>query len=106
MSISAQLEIFTEVMNERTRQNEKFGPQDHNLYKWIAILLEEVGEASQAILKTEFEGGNIEAVEAELIQVAAVSVYMLERIDHHKDCGTLSKIIQTGNQYGIQEPTA
>lgn len=43
-------DILVEVAEERTRQNLKWGPQHHDVPMWLAILMEEVGEASQAFL--------------------------------------------------------
>jgi hypothetical protein len=43
-------QICVEVWEERERQNEKWGPQHHDIPMWLAILMEEVGEASQAFL--------------------------------------------------------
>ncbi len=42
--------IVGEVMQERLRQDEKWGPQHHDIPMWLTILMEEVGEASQAFL--------------------------------------------------------
>ena len=61
------------IRNERINQIKKFGTQNHEYYKWLAILLEEIGEASKEILED-----NIENYCKELIQIASVSVAMLE----------------------------
>ena len=43
-------QICVEVWEERERQNIKWGSQHHDIPMWLAILMEEVGEASQAFL--------------------------------------------------------
>jgi hypothetical protein len=45
-------EVITAVTAERQRQNTKWGPQHHGPAEWLAILMEEVGEAAQAALQT------------------------------------------------------
>lgn len=70
--------VLSEVREERERQNETWGPPDrrgHDFATWFPILMEEVGEASQAFLQ-ERPADMIE----ELVQVAAVAVAMIEAI--------------------------
>lgn len=66
---------------ERLKQNDKFGDQKHDIYKWLAILGEEVGEVNKAALHTEYGGPEAGNVREELVQVAAVAVKMIENID-------------------------
>jgi hypothetical protein len=92
--------IFEEIKAERKRQDEKFGEQNYSLwnrffdvgfcktkekfyreinkkedfrFSWMSILLEEVYEA--------FSTKKIEKQRAEMIQVAAVAVAIIECID-------------------------
>ncbi len=63
------------VNNEREDQDIIWGEQNHNPYKWLAILGEEVGELNKSALEAHFS--NPESVphpgfQMELIQVAAV----------------------------------
>lgn len=67
--------VLTEIENERTRQKQKWGHQHHSAGDWLLILIEEVGEASQAILQDRHEDA-----EKELYQVAAVAAAWLEDI--------------------------
>lgn len=67
-----------EVLNERIRQDKKWGQQNHEPFTWIAVLAEEVGEASQAALHREFGGPEHDSLMKELIQVAAVALAMVE----------------------------
>lgn len=77
--------IFRAIEAERERQDDKFGEQNHDPFKWLAILGEEVGEANKAALEAEFAlhkgfdgSGNFENYIKELIQIAAVAVSMIE----------------------------
>lgn len=66
------------IQAERKRQDEKWGEQNHNDEKWLAILVEEVGELAQAILK----GGKTTL--GELVQTTAVGVVWLEAIERRE----------------------
>ena len=74
-----------EVTWERWRQDEKWGEQNHDLLVWHAILSEEVGEFAEALLTARLQtgtgDGGIGQVRAEIIQVAAVAVAIIEHID-------------------------
>ena len=48
--------VLDEIGWERLRQNRKWGAQTHDPEVWLAILMEEVGEAAQAWLKETYEG--------------------------------------------------
>lgn len=69
------------IIDERDRQDAKWGPQDHTLPEWIVILMEEVGELAAAALCHQF--GNDDHPELdwrkEAIQVAAVALSMVEQ---------------------------
>lgn len=65
--------ILDMIRDEREKQDDKWGEQNHHPLKWMSILMEEVGEASKAILEED----NVNYVD-ELIQVAAVVVAMIE----------------------------
>ena len=65
------------IIAERGAQDVKWGQQNHDDYIWLAILMEEVGEAAQAILQEQ----GVERVRGELVQSAAVIVAWLEATD-------------------------
>lgn len=73
--IGSTKDVLEYVEIERLQQYKKWGDQHHDIYKWLAILTEEVGEAAQAALDAP------EHVRKELIQVAAVAVQIIENID-------------------------
>lgn len=82
-------QVFGEVAIERARQNEKWGEQNHDDYRWLAILTEEIGELAQAILHDEFGGRAAGTRNDELIQVAAVAVQWLECIERRNGTAAL-----------------
>lgn len=73
-------EILTLIEAERTKQEAKWGEQQHLHGTWTLILMEEIGEASEAMLK----GRQTEAV-FELVQAAAVIVAWLEDALGHNE---------------------
>jgi len=79
-----QKEIFEAIQIERMVQDDKWG-KDRNLsgFEWLVILMEEVGESAEQVLES-----NDELLKNELIQVAAVAVAYLERLEmkaHEKE---------------------
>ena len=61
-------ETFNDLIQiERNAQDAKWGEQRHSDEKWLAIILEELGEAAKAVLEK-----NEEALLEETVQVAAL----------------------------------
>lgn len=91
---SKRLRRAKSIIDERDRQDAKWGPQDHDLATWLVILMEEVGELAAAILCHRF--GNDDHPELdwrkEAIQVAAVALSIVEQVAEpdgeaaRKDC--------------------
>ena len=75
--------VTIEVLKERERQDLKWGIQDHYHPTWLAILMEEIGEASKAYLQSTHEGASEkeDEIRGELIQAAAVIFAWIECID-------------------------
>lgn len=66
------------IRDERDRQDKKWGTQRKQPDTiWLAILVEEVGEAAEAILEGP---GDMRDLETELVQVAAVATAWIEAI--------------------------
>lgn len=82
-------DIEIDICRERERQNEKWGEQNHEPFKWLAILGEEVGEVNKACLETfdwkrgTFDGKNLSEIRTELVQVAAVTKAFIECLDRN-----------------------
>ena len=75
------LDVFEGLIRrERDRQDIKWGEQNHEPLLWLAILGEEFGELSSAILNTVFNPTMQRSanMEEELVQVAAVCKAMWE----------------------------
>jgi len=73
-------EIIKLILEERQRQDLKWGEQNHNIYKWLAILGEEIGEVNKAALEDDYN----EVID-ELVQIGAVVIAMIESLErNHK----------------------
>lgn len=72
--------ILMETLQERIQQEKKWGEQNHGPLKWNAILGEEFGEVSKAILE-----GDMGNYREELLQVAAVAIAAIECLDRNTD---------------------
>jgi hypothetical protein len=71
---------FYEVLGERIRQDKKWGEQNHDDWKWLAILVEEVGEAAQAMMQAFEEKGDPANIHKEVLEATAVGLAWLECI--------------------------
>jgi NTP pyrophosphatase (non-canonical NTP hydrolase) len=80
-------EALRMVADERRRQDEKWGQQRHGMTVWLAVLSEEVGEASAATLALrsrltlDVRREELAHLQVEVAQVAAVAVAWLEHIN-------------------------
>ncbi len=77
-------DIFDEVIQERKRQDEKWGEQNHDPITYGSILIEEVGEFAEASLHLKFGGPEWRNVRTEAIHVAAVAIAIIECLDRCK----------------------
>lgn len=69
-----------DISRERMRQDEKWGQQNHDPFVWLAILLEEVGEAGKAAIEHDAHG-----YRDEMVQVAAVARAVIESFDRNRE---------------------
>lgn len=87
-----------EVLQERKRQDKKFGIQNNNQIEWVAILVEEVGEASKEAVDWHFGFGIDDptltvAIQTarqfdyrkEMIQVSATALSAVQSFDRQTD---------------------
>jgi NTP pyrophosphatase (non-canonical NTP hydrolase) len=76
------LTVKEEIFLERCRQNEKWGIQRHDMGRWLAILVEEVGEFAQAMQEDTVSHKTTDANNKlkEIIQVAAVAAAIAEQL--------------------------
>lgn len=76
--------ILYDIIDERERQDQKWGDQSANAnVLWSTVLTEEVGEVAEAVLKLDFEDheGTHDDLRKELVEVAAVAVAWIEALD-------------------------
>jgi NTP pyrophosphatase (non-canonical NTP hydrolase) len=81
------LRVLTDVANERDAQDCWFGEQNHEPEVWLAILTEEVGELTRAMLAARFpqyQHGKCGTMRDEAVQVAAVAVAFVEYLDRRE----------------------
>jgi NTP pyrophosphatase (non-canonical NTP hydrolase) len=72
--------VIRDVVEERRRQDEKWGVQNHDPALWITILVEEVGEFSQAALEHRRAptSPSRDQMREEAVQVAATALAIVE----------------------------
>lgn len=76
-------QAIQDIITERTRQDAKWGEQNHDPITWSAILTEECGEFAQCALHHRFGGPAASTIRNEAVQVAAVAVAIIEYLDRH-----------------------
>jgi len=80
--------LFSEILQERIRQELKWGLQEHDSLMWLAILAEEFGEYAKDVVDLNAADGSVlPNMRVELVQIAAVAVAILEDWDRRKVFG-------------------
>jgi NTP pyrophosphatase (non-canonical NTP hydrolase) len=69
------------VMTERSRQDAKWGEQNHDPFTYLTILAEEFGELAQAALHLRFGGRAADGLRMEAVHTAAVALAIIECLD-------------------------
>ena len=83
-SLNSMETVLQEVRAERKRQDALWGIQNHSMLTWLPILMEEAGEVAEAMNEwIHTPDGSLEEVSKELVQVAAVAVAWVERINRY-----------------------
>lgn len=79
-------QVLLDIESERTKQNEKWGKQNHDYPTWMTILVEEVGEVAQAMQTERGWGKESDADDlyTELIHVAAVATAIAEQVKENE----------------------
>jgi hypothetical protein len=72
------------IMEERARQDEKWGEQNHNDTYWLGIIMEELGECARYCIERQHPT-NRARKRTELVQVAAVALAWLECLDRKEE---------------------
>jgi hypothetical protein len=75
-------EVFELINLERDKQDAKWGALPRRLSDviWLTILMEEVGECAQAVLKRDWDN-----LKVEIVQVATVAIAWLEDDENHNN---------------------
>lgn len=81
--MTCQDKILFEIVNERKRQDSKWGEQNHPILQWFAIIGEEYGEMNKAWNEYNFGKIDIQELKTEAIQTCACIVAMLESIERN-----------------------
>lgn len=81
--------VLTDIVEERQRQDSKWGLQNHKPVEWMSILMEEVGEVSKEVCEHHFgyrgdQKERLQRMRKELVEVAAVAVAMIESLDRNE----------------------
>jgi NTP pyrophosphatase (non-canonical NTP hydrolase) len=82
--LSTREKALMSVLQERQRQDEKWGEQNHDPAVYLTVLVEEVGEFAQATLHDRYGGSAATGLRAEAVQVAAVALAIVECLDRGK----------------------
>jgi len=78
------VKAYEDVLAERTRQDAKWGEQNHDPFTYLTVLGEEYGEACQAALHLRFGGHAAGKLREEAVQTAAVALALVECLDRQK----------------------
>lgn len=70
--------VIEDILEERKKQDAKWGEQNHDFPMWLAILTEELGEASQEFFTSQAMTRPRANFRTELVQCAAVLAAMIE----------------------------
>lgn len=71
-------QAITAVIQERGRQDSKWGQQNHDAGTWALILLEEIGEWAKAELHARFGGPDAGNAHTEAVHTTAVALAIIE----------------------------
>lgn len=75
------LEKYNVIDAELNKAKQKHPDFPNDPFKQLAIMQEEAGEVTKAVLHFHYEGGKLDDIRKELIQTAAMCMRMLEKID-------------------------
>lgn len=71
---------YDEVQQELERSEKKHPYYPKSMFEKLAIMQEEAGEVTKAVLHHRYENGTLEDIRCELIQTAAMCIRFLESI--------------------------
>jgi len=74
------LQKYASIDAELNKAKQKHPDYPDDMFRQVAIINEESGEATKAVLHYHYENGSIENIKKELIQTAAMCMRMLEKL--------------------------
>ncbi len=74
------LQKYNQIDREIIRAKNKHPNFPNDMFQQLAIMQEEAGEVTKAVMHYHFEGGKLQDVKDELIQTAAMCMRMLENL--------------------------
>jgi NTP pyrophosphatase (non-canonical NTP hydrolase) len=74
------LQKYAEIDSELKRAENKHPNFPKDMFQQLAIMQEEAGEVTKAVLHYHYENGALEHVKEELIQTAAMCMRMLQNL--------------------------
>jgi len=74
------LRKYSDIESELNKAKKKHPSYPDDMFRQVAIMNEEAGEVTKAVLHYHYEAGSIEDVRKELIQTAAMCMRMLENL--------------------------
>ena len=89
-------DVLSLVRVRREEQKSSFDDSAYTYEYWLAVLMEEVGEVAQSVVDKPCGLEDNAELKRRLVQVAAVAVAMIERID--KDCDLI--LVNAGKRGG------
>ena len=93
------LRKYSAVEDELQKAIKKHPDYPTDMYKQVAILNEESGEVTKAVLHYHDEGGSLADVREELLQTAAMCMRMLNALDVKESNGTEKKSREISPRY-------
>lgn len=75
------LQKYNRIDAELKRAEKKHPDFPADMFRQVAIMQEEAGEVTKAVLHYHYEGGSLQNVKDELIQTAAMCMRMLGALD-------------------------
>lgn len=75
---------YDEIQQELERAEKKHPVFPKDMFHQLAIMQEEAGEVTKAVLHYHYEGGTIGDIHDELVQTAAMCMRMLQYLSHCK----------------------
>lgn len=83
------LQKYAPIDAELKRAEQKHPGYPKDMFHQLAIMQEEAGEVTKAVLQYHYEGGSLDNVKEELIQTAAMCMRMLQ---HLSPCKRVKKV--------------